>query len=151
MSRDQTIKTAKANIKKYGFTVTGVTTSPPFTYTSGFVAKDMPDLLVSGLEIKTAHGVLSSIYQLANNGLKLESGMVMDDILGDGYKIMLIDIDSDKTEMHLTQRLYGEGFPAMAVILPDKDHRWPWEEGVSTQYLSGQEHVMSLIGSKGRH
>ena len=148
---EQTISDTKRIIEKYGFNVTGVGTSPPFAYTSGLFNDDIPELLISGLPMEVAHGVLTNIYDLAMDGLKLESGMQISDILGDGYKIMLLDIDSDKSEMHLTRRLYGDGFPALAVILPDKEHRWPWQDGVDGLYLKGQEHVVSLIGNVDLH
>jgi len=138
-------------IEKYGFNVTAVGTSPPFAYTSGLFADGIPELLISGLSHEVAHGVLTNIYDLAMNGLELESGMQISDILGDGYKIMLLDIDSNKSDMNLTRQLYGEGFPALAVILPDKDHRWPWDKGVEENYLKGQEHVMSLVGGGNLH
>ena len=148
---EQVIDSAKDAIEKYGFNVTAVGTSPPFAYTSGLFADDIPELLVSGLPNEVAHGVLTNIYDLAISGLELESGMQISDVLGGGYKIMLLDIDSDKSEMNLTRRLYGKGFPALAVILPDKQHRWPWDKGVEDNYLRGQEHVMSLVGDGNSH
>lgn len=66
-------------IDEYGFTSRGVFppengSAPRFTYSMGFYRKSSPDVLIWGLDHKTAHAILWNLYRRVDEGRALTDG-----------------------------------------------------------------------------
>ena len=126
---DAHIQNAKKLVSEYGFTVTGVISTPPFSYTSGFTEEDCSEFIMAGMEHEIAHAIFTSLYRLVSDGVEINSGDELDGLLGDGYKLSVIDIDPRNSGMSVTRALYPE-FKSAAVFFPDVNHLFPWDDGV---------------------
>ena len=48
-----------------------------------------------------------------------------------GYPVMLLDVVDSGEYLPMANELYGQlgSVPAMQVVYPDQNYRWPWESG----------------------
>jgi len=107
---------------------------PNFAYTIGFsLLDDHPEVLIPNLAVKVAHGFLHMIYEGIKQGTRREAGVVYDD-LAQGYQTQFVTITPRWRERLLTRtadyyRVYHQGkpFEALQMVMPDPQHRWPWE------------------------
>lgn len=140
---DDLVSTAYEQIAAGRWSVTGVfgdASGAPVAYTTGLTEHRRPELLITGLDPDLACRILNRAAELAlADRTFLESkflgGVVQPPHLLAGLPAV------DTSEMHVTRLLYGPDFPALQLIWPDEQSRFPWESGysfpVDAQPLSG--------------
>lgn len=110
--------------------------SPPFAYTVGLSRPQFghPELLVFGLDPATAQVILNDLGERVRSGRRLHPGQRIGDLLQGGYEVELVAIDAaagKRAPLSAANRLYGHGgsVDALQVMLPDPNHRLPWDPG----------------------
>lgn len=122
-------------IEVHGWAVCGVEggTEPPFAYTVGLTRfHGHPELLVSGLELTDATGLLNEVGETVREGVRLQAGGVMtwDD---HDHRLVLLRV-RDPDRLVYAQEIYRTAagpVPALQVVWSDHDGRLPWDAGWS--------------------
>ena len=132
---------AMYNIAVHGWQVTHVDgdgDEPSFSYTTGLTADHRLELIVDALSPLVAHYLLNRLAGMRN----LASGTTVLGMLGaDGeFAVQLFDVP-DLSDMSITRMVYGACFPALAVVIPDTDGRWPWDTGFALQRYPNRTHT----------
>lgn len=130
------------NIEQYGWATMGVGGGVdeeghggPFSYSQGLMLLGHPDIFITGLHPRTAHGFISMIYESVKAGNRYEPGVDYTD-LAEGFPARFRRVDPFWVHEHMTATwiYYGEFHPqitteALQLVYPDAQGRWPWEAG----------------------
>ncbi|WP_430386547.1 DUF4262 domain-containing protein [Blastomonas fulva] len=133
-----------ANVEEFGCHVTSVFdpkgNEPAFSYSAGFpVSLGQPDVIVFGLDTKLMHSMLNSLYRQCANGLVMNDGMTVEDLI-DGFGCILravepthITRDFFNSAMWLHKREIGTPMSAAYQICwPSADKGiFPWDSEAS--------------------
>lgn len=144
------------NVRTYGWHVQGVFdhkgVKPDWCYTVGLTLKWMPELILAGLPMNGAAGMLNRIAELAIAGeIALVAGQVIrrEELAGE-YGLYLLDVPDPWQEdkplgvARMMEAAIG-GVRALQVVWPDDQYRWPWVKGfVGTQPLWGPPPALRL-------
>ena len=132
------------NIAVHGthvMTVTGGDDWPDFAYTIGlFENYRHAELLVLGIDLDRAHLILNDARDLVRSGARFSAGAVSDQVLRN-YAVTFRAIPPAQRTAHFgwADWFYGEReYPALQLIYPDRDRRWPWDERVSAAFRATQ-------------
>lgn len=116
--------------------------SPPekryqFTYTVGRSMQGMPELIVTGIEVNSAHAVIASLLDLWDV-VAPQPGVVFEPHGPDGGKVVFAPVPDEAFDEHLTFARWHQGsephdFTALQVLWTDDEDRWPWDEGHLSQ------------------
>jgi hypothetical protein len=114
---------------------------PGFSYTIGLHQRfGHPELIVVGLPGDLGAILLNIAARALIGGARYESGREYDDFL-QGYSCTFREIPTEKYPSYFGFAIWfygGAGFPAMQLIYPDRNRRWPWEEGVDEAFIQEQ-------------
>lgn len=124
-------------VVKYGWGVIGVfptedkpASGLPFSYTYGLTEFGHPEIIVVAVDGRTGHSLLNLLGEQVRAGRKFQHGDRPEQVLAGGYTPVLIDVSDpfgDEYPMSIAGQLYGWDIPALQLVLPDKNHRFPWE------------------------
>jgi hypothetical protein len=122
----------RADIATYGWHVIKVfedDEGPAFAFTIGLYRRfEHPELIVFGLPLDTMHLMLNGAGEAVRAGRSYVAGQDYEDIL-EGYSCTFRPVPTRLYEEYLgSARGYYESdeFPAMQLIWPDREHRYPW-------------------------
>jgi hypothetical protein len=114
---------------------------PPYSFTMGlWRAFQQPELVVFGLEPATADDLLQVIADDVEDGGRFVAGETRSGILH-GYPIWFGRVGPQQVRSLLDGfdgPLGTEDVPMLQVVYPDKQGRWPWQEGVRTGFRALQ-------------
>jgi len=120
------------SIVKHGWHAIGVDDhDPPFLYTCGLISQFRhPELVILGLDGKTAHPVVASIVKVIRNGTRLEVGARVE-LLG-GLVIAIRAFHPSQHELYLGYamahaRRHHSTLQALQVLWPDNNGRFPFD------------------------
>lgn len=126
-----------AQVETRGFGVLSISSGgqePPYSYTSGLVLKDIPDLIIFGLDGDLSEKMMRSVSQLHVSSWPY-SDLAVDGIF-EGYDLALrpVDLAAALDSFMLNTRRYAERrglSPAGAVQIfwPDANNILPYENG----------------------
>jgi hypothetical protein len=129
-----------ANIKQYGWHTTGVfpTADDPletasFAYTAGLAEIGHPEIITFSLPAQVAHGILGTfVERVRDNKERCRPGPAPDILRN--YEGWLVEVPESVVSSYFgvaLRRARGrtEGFAALQFVWPDKDGRFPWDEG----------------------
>ena len=105
-------------------------------------------MIVVGLPEKVAEDLLNAVTDAIDEGKRFKHGENHSDLLV-GYPVRFLDVPGDKVANYMDTAKWayaGAEFPVMQLVWPDKQHRWPWQEGVRQLFREGQP----IIGSRGQ-
>ncbi|HUQ98480.1 MAG TPA: DUF4262 domain-containing protein [Gemmatimonadaceae bacterium] len=131
------------DIDRFGWTVWRVSNDkgPDFAYSVGmFRSLDHPEILIFGMPLDTMHQLINDIGARVRQGARYSAGEVSSLFL-DGYDVMFRAIPKFQYGGHLgwAKWLYGgEDFPALQMIYPDREGRWPWDSSVDHSFRDNQ-------------
>jgi len=132
------------DILQYGWHVVNVLGErdlPEFTYTIGlFRSYEHPEVLIYGLPRERAHQLVNDLGEKVRQGVTYVAGNTYDDILRD-YRCTFRAIPSSQYAEHLGWAMWfyeGRGFPALQLVYPDAEGRWPWDGGTSESFRKHQ-------------
>lgn len=120
-------------VEQHGWAVCGVEggAEPPFAYTIGLTRfHGHPELLVSGLDLREATGLLNDVGEDVRDGVRLQAGdfMTWDDT---DQRLVIVQV-SNPGRLVYAQEIYrtpGRPVPALQVVWSDHDGSLPWDQG----------------------
>ena len=104
---------------------------PAFAYTIGlFRTYHHPELICFGLAPEVLRSMLNEAHQLIKQGKKLIPGYLFPEFLK-GYNTQFLKVNPAyyPDYFSLAQAFYNfRNFPALQLVWPDKQHKFPWEQ-----------------------
>jgi hypothetical protein len=117
-------------IARYGWAVQGVERDrihPPWVYTVGLTPNGKPELVVTGLPLGRAAGLLNVV---ASHVLHADAPRPGEQVaLRGGPMIEIVEVTEPAAHMVTAVEFYGQGIRALQVVHADDRGRWPWEVG----------------------
>lgn len=134
----------QALIEEHGWAVQGVLPTaddpdPGFGYTVGLTLKGLPEIIIFGLSAELMHSTLNQVaFHMVDHGPH-HAGQVIDYLFGGGYDPIAVQVDPehfDEEYLTVAGRMYGDlNLSALQLVIPDKEHRFPWDDGFSMSAL----------------
>lgn len=132
------------HIAGYGWSVIGIEEDdegPTYSFSVGlYHTLGAPELLVVGQKPPTAQGIINHAAELMRDGRRFADGERTDDILG-GYPAVFAAVDPRYHREYLgyARWLYrGSDFPVLQIVWPDRDGRFPWDDGYPAALFARQ-------------
>ena len=133
-----------ADVERYGLHVLKVGAeddSPAFAYTVGLYRTFAhPEVIILGLDLDPMHQILNEVAAELRRGARFAPGDVSDAFL-EGYDVTFRAVPERQYRAYLGWANWFNGgvrYPALQLIYPDRERRWPWEEGVSAGFRQNQ-------------
>jgi hypothetical protein len=140
------------DVAEYGWHVVWVLAegdAPEFAFSVGFFQSyEHPELVIFGLQSKTAHSILATCLERIQDGHPFAGGQVRSDILVD-YSVAVLEIDKRYYREYLGSAIGfydGLDFPALQLVWPDESHRFPWEPDCKPATVAAQP-ILSIEAS----
>lgn len=99
-----------------------------FCYTVGLAAFDLPELVVFGPDQQDAARLLNTLGERMRAGRRYADGDPIDDVWPHARLMEVLDSREHLIMAHPVARS-RRPLPALQVIYPDRDGRWPWQPG----------------------
>jgi hypothetical protein len=133
------------DVAKFGWHVVGLLAgkdgAPEFSFSIGlFQTYSHPELVVFGLPMNAAHGIIETCLERVSEGIVLEAGQVRDDILTH-HSIAVLPVESSFYPEYLGSAIgfYDSlDFPVLQLVWPDKNNHFPWEPDFDQSYAAMQ-------------
>ena len=133
-----------ADVAQYGLHVIKVSAesdSPTFAYTVGLYRTfGHPEVIMLGLGLDTMHQLLNDLADAVRQGHRFATGEVSDRLL-DGYDVTFHTVPERQNAAYLGWAIWfndGHDFPTLQMIYPDRERRWPWDDGVADGFRVNQ-------------
>ena len=141
-SLDEKETRAIADIEKYDchvIQVAGGHNSPVWSYSLGLVdTLRCPEIVVIGLPDRVALWVIDEIRDRVRGGLQLKPYLQLEGLLEGSYVCELREVRPQWYKWLLGWATWFHGsdnYPALQCVYPDKNHRFPWQEGFNPDWL----------------
>lgn len=126
----------QALIAEHGWAVQAVTaedseTAVAFQYTVGLTAYGHPEIIVYGLAPEVGGPILNALGGRVRRGDRLAPGDRPSEVIGGSYEPELVAVD-ETDDLIVARAVFGE-LSALQLVLPDPEHRMPWDEGFRMQ------------------
>ncbi len=131
----------------YGWAVQGVERDrihPPWAYTLGLTSVRRPELVVTGMPIARAMGLLNDVASHVLHAAAPRPGERIP--LDGGPLIEFVEVSEPAARLVTTVELYGTGIRALQIVHADDRGHWPWEVG-----YRGVQPVLGLRASSPAH
>ena len=138
-------KKVKEDIEAYGCHIVLIETDgylPAFAYTIGLYENyGRPEIIVFGLKTELM-GILLNHAQdlLRDNGVLLPN--ILYEGFIDGYPIQFLEVKDEHFPDYFGYGGWYRGnfdYPALQLVWPDKESKWPWEEGFDERWTRKQK------------
>jgi hypothetical protein len=114
---------------------------PDFAYSIGLVRTYAhPEIIVVGLPMDVAHNIINDLGAAVRDGARFNAGQISGAFLKD-YDVTFRAVPEYQYGAYLGwgQQVYGRSdFPVLQLIYPDRAGRWPWQDGVASQFRALQ-------------
>lgn len=131
-------------IATYGWAVQGVDGDrlhPPWAYTAGLTPRGLPELVVTGMQVRHATCLLN---QIAGALLHTELPQPGEQIpLPGGPLIEFVTVTEPAAHLNLAVDLYGPQIQAMQIVHADDRGHWPWD-----RYYRGIRGGQPVLGTR---
>ncbi|MGC6488749.1 MAG: DUF4262 domain-containing protein [Planctomycetota bacterium] len=118
---------------------------PTFSYTVGLWHHfEQPEVIVFGLAVEAAEELLQRVVDAAAEGARFAHGEKHEGLLV-GFAARFLAVPDEAARAHLgaaTWAYQGAAYRCVQLVWPDKEKRWPWQEGVR----QGFRDVQPLLG-----
>ena len=101
---------------------------------------EQPEVLLIGLEPKMAQALIDLVADEAAEGREFAAGTQCDDLL-QGYPARICAVPRQCLPRYFERAMwaYQDGdFPAVQLVYPDKQGRWPWDPNVRDGFRDNQ-------------
>ena len=136
-----------AKIREFGWFSTNVfedNEGPGFSYTTGFwVNLGVPEVILFFPDSKIAHDVLWDFYRDTEKGRRLPTGVRAPDIFAN-VDAFLFPVGRQHYAEYLgwSRWFYGgDEFPCVQLVWPDREGRFPWQDGVEESFKKLQPDI----------
>ena len=133
-----------ADVEKYGLSVMLVSEDeecPKFGYSIGLYRNfNHPEIIVFGLSPDLMAWIINEIAQRIKNGERCEIGKEYEGLL-EGYNCVFGEAPKDCYPEYFGYAMSfykGVDFPALQLVWPDKENKWPWEIDFNHQWIWSQ-------------
>jgi hypothetical protein len=111
---------------------------PAFVYSIGLYKKfNHPEIICFGLKTEVMAGILNHALDLVKNGETLEKGKLYSGFLV-GYDIQFIEVEKEYYQNYVGYAGWFYDmtfdFPLLQLVWPDKQNKFPWEEGFNPDW-----------------
>jgi len=107
--------------------------APGFSFSIGmWESFDHPEVVVFGLPDEVAVELLNGVADEVSEGKTFPAGTKHDGLLQD-YPVQFVEVPNAAVREFLATAVWaydGADFPAVQLVWPDKQGRWPWDAGV---------------------
>ncbi len=117
-------------ITDHGWAVQGVERDrarPPWAYTVGLTAHGRPELVVTGLPLDRAAGLLNDVASHVLHAGPPRPGEQIP--LRGGPVIEFVEVTVPNAHLRVAVELYGPGIRALQLAHADDRGHWPWDAG----------------------
>ena len=133
------------DVAEFGWHVVAVkvdgTTEDIFAFTVGlFQTHEHPELVIVGLPMKSAHGILSTCVQRIEEGKRFEDGQARTDVLN-RFTAAVVEVDRSHYSEYLGSAIgfyESEDFPVLQIVWPDRNNLLPWQAGYDHESFGSQ-------------
>lgn len=139
----------KRAIAEHGWAVQGVEPTklyPPWAYTVGLTGCDQPELVVTGMPLRRAAGMLNMAahHVLHHDGVTpAHGGQVR---LSDGSLLEFVELSEPTVHLQFALALYGPEIRAVQLVHTDARGHWPWDRRYHSIFGVHQP----VLGPRGR-
>jgi hypothetical protein len=144
MSLESLHRGIAADIASHGWSVMQISDNyggPDFAYSIGLLPTfEHPEIFIIGLPLDLAYRLLNDVGHAVREGRSFADGDTADDFL-EGYAVTFRQIPKRQLGPYLgtaIRFLEVNSFPALQFVYPDREHHWPWQEGVSEGFRTQQ-------------
>lgn len=137
-----------AHIEKHGLSVIVIEADaylPGFAYSIGLWKKfGHPEIIAFGLPPETLHAIINDVAALVKQGGKMEAGKDYPDIFANSpARFLQVDPRNMTDYFGYALDYYGtyentHDFPALQLVWPDRNQRFPWEDGFEEGFTHHQ-------------
>lgn len=128
-----------ARIERFGVALQGVFSGeddpdpePSFMYTVGLAAQGLPELIEFALPMEVAHSIMNDIaFRMLNGEVALTAGDTVHNMVAN-YPVKVLPVRDSWERLTFSNRLFGSpdgALPALQLVFPDMQGRFPWEKG----------------------
>ena len=107
--------------------------APEFSYTIGLWHHfEQPEVIVFGLDVDAADALLAQVVEQCAAGARFAHGEKHEGLLV-GFAARFVDVPDDRAQALLGGASWayeGAAFGCVQLVWPDKEKRWPWQDGV---------------------
>ena len=127
-----------SDIKRVGWHITGVSPregddGTNWAFSIGlYFSYGHPEVILLGLPVKTCMEVVNVIGQQVKEGRHYESDHEYPDILANPFRCAFKNVQHSQYKDHVGYALWfyeSEDFPLLQCFWPDKQFRFPWDDG----------------------
>jgi hypothetical protein len=132
-----------ADIDRFGWSLLKVSNDmgPDFVYSVGmFRTLGHPEIVMFGLRLNDMCVIINDVGAHVRAGARYTAGQVSDEFL-QGYDVTFRAVPEYQYAGHLgwANWLYGgHDYPALQLIFPDREHRWPWDDAATASFRETQ-------------
>jgi len=137
----------KSLIAEYGWAGIGVgedEDSPCFTYSIGlFETYRHPEIIIFGISFQMAHTFICDLVEMiAEDNRTFRPEIRYTDLLQNEVPVYFRKLNDETKDKYLCQAdVYYDGvkrFPALQLVWPDKDNRFPWDKDCDPKIINLQ-------------
>lgn len=107
---------------------------PGFSYSIGLTTTySQPELICFGLAQELTHWMINALRDRMAEGARFEDGQRVSGLI-EGFDCVLRRMHRDRYGEYLGYALWfhdGTEFTTLQIVWPDKEHRFPWDDGYS--------------------
>jgi hypothetical protein len=138
------------DIKRMGWHTLGVSPSqgedgPDWAFSIGlYHTFGHPEVIVLGLPVKTCMELVNVIGKHVKEGTRYEAGHDYADILTGPFSCAFKCVQRNHYRDHVGYALWfyeTDGFPLLQCFWPDKQFRFPWNEGCNDYVMTSQRRL----------
>lgn len=142
---DKVDRKVAADIERMGWSCIGVFPTneghgPPFNYTVGlWHSYQHPELAMMGMSNEQLYSCLAVAVKLIQGGTSFAADTYSAEVLVAHRVAFLevLDVHHEELCLSMATRLQGE-VPALQMVWPDREDRFPWEPGFDPEYKDRQ-------------
>lgn len=101
-----------------------------FNYSVGFTVRDHPEVMVMGLDYRTMHGILGTVYEQIKSGTRFIPDTYFNFVLNK-HRVAFVEVTNivEDTEypMSMSRRIMGPDVKGLQLVWPDENDQFPWD------------------------
>jgi hypothetical protein len=148
--RDDFLIAVHENVKKHYCHLNGIMAEPPFTYSTGLTTHDLPELIMTGMNMKQCAGIIMTIVHLIkDDGLEIADGQVIKLENYNDLPVAFVKVSEEhKNEMMgVTYQYLGKNkpFEALQVVWTDRNGKFPWDVDFEKRFNQAMLGEVNLV------
>lgn len=116
-------------IHEHGWAVQGVVGSDgsdTYAYTVGLSFKDLPELVLRGLDYNVSANILNDVASAMIRGQRIMHGSTVE--IANGYSLTAVEVDDEHLHtLAVAETMSITKISALQLVWPDAGHKLPWD------------------------